>query len=194
MKKNKSEENNEYDDFSSYEIPEDLNKNEDDDSDFYNGYDEDYDDEKEEDEEELISRLKSEGKTYNKNYNYKDIPIKMENFDLLAAKFNNAILAAIYRTEKMYGKHSSLDKDDLYQEGLIALYKSIQKFNPERGVYFGFYLKIAINNEMKNHCRTYLPHKYVKKDENDEHNKKNAFKRMTIDVDSLDDGNSAYSM
>lgn len=148
------------------------------------------DEEEDTDEEKLIEKLKKEGKTYNSNYNYDEIDIKMENFPELAKKYHNAINAGVRRVQKMYGKHSSLDENDLYQEGMIALFKSIEKFNPERGVFFGYYLKAAINNSLKTHCRNFLPHKYVKDIEKTELEGKQKFKRIAIDVDTLDNGNS----
>jgi RNA polymerase sigma factor (sigma-70 family) len=115
-----------------------------------------------------------------------NIPICIENFDALSKKYKPVILSNIKKVHKMYEQNASVEFDDLFQEGLIALYDSIQNFDPERGVYFGVYLKVAISNKLKCYCRNFLPHFYTKDHENST-SEKTKFKRMKVAVGSIDD-------
>jgi DNA-directed RNA polymerase specialized sigma subunit len=115
-----------------------------------------------------------------------EIAIHLDNFDTLAKKYRPVILANIKRVHKLYESHARVEFDDLYQEGLIALHDSIKHFNPDRGVFFGLYLKIAIGNKLKCYCRNFLPHYYVKDTENSTPEKPK-FKRERVNVSTLDD-------
>lgn len=116
-----------------------------------------------------------------------DIPIAVENFEALAKKYKPVILANIKRIHKLNSSNPQVEYDDLYQEGLIALYESIKNFKSDKGVYFGVYLKVAISNRLKCFCRNFLPHKYVKDKEMTEVAGKPKFKRIQIQVSTLDD-------
>ena len=126
-----------------------------------------------------------------KKYNTQDIPITLENFEALSKKYNPVILSNIKRIHKIHYSNPKVEFDDLKQEGLIALYEAIKNFKPERGVYFGVYLKVAISNRLKCFIRNYLPHKYSKDHEETARKGKPTFKRIAINVTTLDDG-SAY--
>jgi RNA polymerase sigma factor (sigma-70 family) len=115
-----------------------------------------------------------------------EIAIHIDNFDSLAKKYRPVILANIKRVHKMYESHCRVEFDDLFQEGLMALYDSINNFNPDRGVYFGVYLKVAIANKLKCYCRNFLPHYYSKDIENSTPEKPK-FKRERVSVSTLDD-------
>lgn len=115
-----------------------------------------------------------------------DIPIHIDNYEALSKKYRPVILANIKRIHKMHESNPQVEYDDLYQEGLIALYDSIKNFNPERGVYFGVYLKVAIANKLKCYCRNFLPH-YYSKDIEKSTPEKPKFKRMRVNVGTLDD-------
>ena len=116
-----------------------------------------------------------------------DIPITLENYEALAKKYRPVILSNIKRIHKMHFNQPQVEYEDLYQEGLIALYKAIKEFNPEKGVYFGVYLKVAIANSLKCFCRNFLPHRYMKDKEETEKKGKPTFKRIAIHVGTLDD-------
>jgi len=116
-----------------------------------------------------------------------ELAITIENYDALAKKYRPVILSNIKRIHKMHLNQPQVEYDDLYQEGLIALYESIKNFKPERGVYFGVYLKVAISNRLKCFCRNFLPHRYMKDNEETERKGRPAFKRIPIHVGTLDD-------
>lgn len=115
-----------------------------------------------------------------------DIAIHLDNFELLAKKYRPVILANIKRIHKMHESSPRVEYEDLYQEGLIALHDSIKNFNPERGVYFGVYLKVAIANKLKCYCRNFLPH-YYSKDLEKSTPEKPKFKRERVQVGTIDD-------
>lgn len=115
-----------------------------------------------------------------------DIPIAIENFDALSKKYRPVIMANIKRIHKMHEASPRVEYDDLYQEGLWALWQSIENFDSTRGVYFGVYLKVAIANRLKNYCRNYLPHFYSK-DHEKSTAEKSKFKREKVSVGSIDD-------
>ncbi len=117
--------------------------------------------------------------------NQEDIAIHLDNFDALAKKYRPVILANIKNIWKMYDNNPKVEYEDLYQEGLLALYDSIRLFKPDMGVYFGYYLKIAIGNKIKCYCRNYLPHYYTKDHENSTPAKPK-FKRQRVDVGSIE--------
>lgn len=108
-----------------------------------------------------------------------EIAITEENYDALAAKYHPAISAAVARVAKMH--KGQLDRDDLYQMGLWALWDSIKNFDPTRGIFFGHYLKVAMNNRMSCYARNLLPHFYKKKADGEE-----GFDRISVHVESLD--------
>lgn len=120
-------------------------------------------------------------------FDTQDIPITLENFEALSKKYNPVILANIKRIHKMHQSNPQVEFDDLRQEGLIALYESIKNFKPEKGVYFGVYLKVAISNRLKCFCRNFLPHRYMKDKDETERKGKPTFKRIPIHVGTLDD-------
>ncbi len=110
------------------------------------------------------------------------VEIKLENFDTLSKMYHFLILSTIKKIYKMHENNPSVEPEDLYQEGLIALFDSIKNFNPDKKVYFGVYLKVAIKNRLLCYCRNFLPHIYKK-----DPDKEGKFKRHKINVDSLDD-------
>jgi len=89
-------------------------------------------------------------------------------------------LATIKKVEMIH--EGRISKEDLYQEGLIALWDSIINFNKDKGVFFGVYLKVAIKNRLLCYCRNVLPHYYKKDPANP-----NKFLRIKVNVDNLDD-------
>jgi DNA-directed RNA polymerase specialized sigma subunit len=119
-----------------------------------------------------------------------DIPVILENFEIFSIRFTPLILKNISRMRKIHYNNPQVEKEDLHQEGLMALYESIKNFNPERGVYFGVYLKVAISNRMKCFIRNYTPHRYTKDHEETVLKGKPTFKRIPINVTSIDDGQS----
>jgi RNA polymerase sigma factor (sigma-70 family) len=130
-----------------------------------------------------------ENKEYKTEYKLdtQDIEIKLENYEALAKKYRPVILSNIKRIHKMHLNQPQVEYDDLYQEGLIALYESIKNFKPDKGVYFGVYLKVAISNRLKCFCRNFLPHRYMKDKEQTDLKGKPQFKRIPIQVSTLDD-------
>jgi RNA polymerase sigma factor (sigma-70 family) len=118
--------------------------------------------------------------------NTTDIPIHMDNFEALAKKYKPVILSQIKKIHKQHENSPSVEYDDLYQEGLYALWNCIDNFNPERGVYFGVYLKVAIGNRLSCYCRTFLPGYYAK-DTDKSTDEKTMFKRVKVQVGTLDD-------
>src|ERR1039457_4307223 len=116
-----------------------------------------------------------------------NIEIKLENYDLLVKKYRPVILSNIKRIHKLHLSQPQVEYDDLFQEGCIALYESIKNFKPERGVYFGVYLKVAISNRLKCFCRNFLPHRYVKDKEMTEAKGRPSFRRIAIHVSTIDD-------
>lgn len=119
-----------------------------------------------------------------------EIEICVENFELLALKYRPVILSNIRKIHKMYLNYPQIEFDDLYQEGLIALYQSIENFDNTRGIFFGVYLKVAIANKLKCFCRNFLPHRYVKDEAKSIEKGKTEFKRLLINVGTLDDAKS----
>ena len=128
----------------------------------------------------------------NKEYklNVQDVAINLENYDVLLKKYTPVILASIKRIHKLHLNQPQVEFDDLRQEASLALFESIKNFKPERGVYFGVYLKVAISNRLKCFCRNFLPHRYVKDKEESERKGKPAFRRVAIHVTTIDDGTS----
>jgi RNA polymerase sigma factor (sigma-70 family) len=117
---------------------------------------------------------------------HEEVDIIIDNFEVLAKKYRPLILANIKRVHKMYESNARVEFDDLFQEGLMALYDSIKNFDKTRGVYFSLYLKVAIGNKLKSYCRNYLPHYYSKDVENSTPEKPK-FKRERVNVGALDD-------
>ena len=140
--------------------------------------------------------ITEEKKEYKSEYklNVQEIEIKLENYDALAKKYRPVILSNIKRIHKQHLQQPAVEYDDLYQEGLLALFESIKNFKPEKGVYFGVYLKVAISNRLKCFCRNFLPHRYVKDKEMTEIKGKPTFKRIAINVTTIDDGSTSYLM
>ena len=116
-----------------------------------------------------------------------DIPVVLENFEILSIRFKPLIYKNIKRMHKIHYSNPQVEFEDLNQEGLIALYESIKNFKPEKGVYFGVYLKVAISNRLKCFCRNFLPHRYTKDHEETARKGKPTFKRIPINVTTLDD-------
>lgn len=54
----------------------------------------------------------------------------------------------IYRKSDVYAG-CGLDRDDLYQEGLIGLLSAINSYNPEKGAKFSAFASVCIDNRMK---------------------------------------------
>jgi len=119
-----------------------------------------------------------------------DIPVILENFEIFSIRFKPLIYKNIKRIWKIHYSNPQVEFDDLQQEGLIALYESIKNFKPEKGVYFGVYLKVAISNRLKCFIRNYTPHRYTKDHEATVLKGKPTFKRIPINVTSIDDGQS----
>ena len=119
-----------------------------------------------------------------------DVAITLDNFELLALKYKPVILSNIRNIHKMYMNYPQVEFDDLYQEGLIALYQAIENFDNTRGIFFGVYLKVAIANKLKCFCRNYLPHFYQRDDEKTLKSGKPEFRRILINVGTLDDSKS----
>ena len=86
-----------------------------------------------------------------------DIAIHLDNFELLAKKYRPLIISIIRKVQKIYSNYSASEYEDLYQEGLIALYQSINNFDPTKGVFFGLYLKVALSNSLRYYFRNFLP-------------------------------------
>ena len=115
-----------------------------------------------------------------------EIPLLMENFELLEQKFKPLILSNIAKINKMYDKNSRLEYQDLYQEARYALFKCIKQFDPSNGAHFAIYLKAAISNSLKSYCRNELPHRFVK-DEEKSTPEKSHFKCKQVNVGSLEE-------
>lgn len=107
-----------------------------------------------------------------------DLDISMDNFELLARKYAPAIGAAAHKVHRRYQGKVALE--DLKQEGLIALYDCIDKFDASRGVFFGLYLKVALKNRMECYACRLLPHFYKKRDGEP------GFDRIAVDVKSIE--------
>lgn len=114
-----------------------------------------------------------------------DPPITMENFELLAKKYRPLMWKHIRLVYNMHNK--GVELPDLEQEALLALFKSIECFDPERKVYFPVYLSKAILNKLLCYCRNFLPHFYKKDPENI-----GKFKRIKVFVDTLDSDKQEY--
>ncbi len=66
-------------------------------------------------------------------------------FSELAAKYSPLIGAAVEKYRRMCGEST----DDLHQEALLAFYRAVKTYDTEKkGVTFGLYAKICINNRM----------------------------------------------
>ena len=116
----------------------------------------------------------------------RDIPICVENFELIARKYRPVLLSNISKIHKLYEKNYRLEYNDLLQEALLALYKCIKQFKKDKGVYFGVYLKAALANSLRCFCRNTLPHRFIKDDEKSTIEKP-VFKCKQINVGSLED-------
>lgn len=112
-----------------------------------------------------------------------EIPIIMENFELLKKKYRPLMWRYIRLVHNMHNK--SVEFDDLEQEADWALWNSIKNFDDTRNVFFPVYLGKAVLNRLLCYCRNYLPHFYKKDPE-----KEGKFKRVKVNVDTLDDPNT----
>jgi len=115
----------------------------------------------------------------------KDPEICMENFDILAKKYRLLILKQVHLVYNMHNR--TVELADLEQEALIALFKSIEHFDPDRKVYFAVYLSKSILNKLLCYCRNFLPGFYKKDPENE-----GKFKRIKVYVDTLDSEYQEY--
>jgi len=113
-----------------------------------------------------------------------EIAITVENFDALAEKYAPLIKKNISLVFRIHNKDQRLAYEDLYQEGLMALWDSVKKFDPIKfpGVFFGVYLKVAIQNQLKCYARDYLPAIYKKDYKKTLEKGKPMFKRIPITV------------
>jgi len=75
-------------------------------------------------------------------------------FSELAAKYSPLIGAAVEKYRRMCGEST----DDLHQEALLAFYRAVKTYDTEKkGVTFGLYAKICINNRMISILRSRKP-------------------------------------
>jgi len=123
----------------------------------------------------------------------KNVPIAMENFELIALQYENLIRKNISLIFHAYKNYANLQFEDLHQECLIAIFDCIRQYDPTRGVTFGAYLKKATFNKLQCFTRKTLPHFWEKDKEKPLVNGKNQFKRVLVNVNTLDDNRGYYS-
>jgi DNA-directed RNA polymerase specialized sigma subunit len=104
-------------------------------------------------------------------------------FDALTEKYRPMLL---HLARKVRGSFPGIEHDDLIQEGLLAIHRSTELWDPTQGTYFVVYVRRAIEQRMRSFARTYLPHLYVKDPEKSALTGKTEFKRKPIFVDNLD--------
>ena len=115
-----------------------------------------------------------------------DIPIEMANFDLLQKQYMPLILSTMRRVESFNKFNFRLERDDLAQEAAISLFKAIKTYDASTGIYFGYYLKKCIENNLKTFARDTLPHYYEKNKEKST-KEKPVFKCVQVTVGQTDD-------
>ncbi len=122
----------------------------------------------------------------------KEYDIKEENYNLLLEKYMPLIKSVISSVKYKHNSNWRLEYDDCLNAGMLALFKAIQTYDPTSSVYFGYYLKICLHNDIFTFARDYLPHYYVKVD-NYDRKTNNKFKRHYVKVDSINQYEEDYN-
>ena len=73
-------------------------------------------------------------------------------FDALAGRFMPAIKSAAGRFSGLYG----MDAEDLFQEGMITLFRAVKNYNPLAETLFSTYAITCINNSMISAVKKHL--------------------------------------
>lgn len=115
-----------------------------------------------------------------------DIPVEMANFELLQKQYMPLILSTMRRVESFNNFSFRLERDDLAQEAAISLFKAINSYDPSTGIYFGYYLKKCIENNLKTYARDTLPH-YFEKNKEKSTREKPVFKCVQVSVGQFED-------
>lgn len=106
----------------------------------------------------------------------------LSDFDALAEKYKPMIKRASRIVRLTF---HDIEDEDLIQEGLMALHRSTELWDPTLGVYFWVYVRRAIEQRMRSFARTYLPHTYVKDPEKSALTGKSEFRRKPVFVGQL---------
>ena len=77
---------------------------------------------------------------------------KNEKFGQLTADYAPLIKSLVFRFMSTYGVLKA-DEDDLNQEALIALYSAALSYKEDKGVTFGLYAKICIENRLTTYAK-----------------------------------------
>lgn len=90
-----------------------------------------------------------------------EIVIKAKDGDVDALEY---LLCKYEKSVKLKSKSYFLigaDKDDIYQEGMIGLYKAIRDFNPEKQVTFKAFAEICISRQIITAIKTATRQKHI---------------------------------
>lgn len=75
---------------------------------------------------------------------YQQNPSNRSNANKLAKMFSDLVKGVIKGTSvKYFSKHTSLQFEDLVQEGVLKCFMEVNKYNPRRGNAFGFFSTIV---------------------------------------------------
>jgi len=106
----------------------------------------------------------------------------LADFDAVVKFFGPMLEGAVSNTISKCRGNPRIERDDLYQEALLAVVNAVRLYDPAKGCFFSVYLKRAIQNRLKMYVRDTSPHHYRKHPEVE-----GKFIYVPVRVDSLDD-------
>ena len=113
-------------------------------------------------------------------------PEESYEFEDIVNKYKPLIRNLVTITLKKNYSHTSIEWDDLYQEALLGVYKALESYDIEKGVYFSHYLGHVIKNRLSMYVRDFLPHHFKKNKSASFDRGKPVYDRIAINVGSLE--------